>query len=210
MYFFSFRKDEAQLDILINNATIMHTNRAQTIDGFEMHFGVNHLGHFLLTNLLLNMLKATSRIITVSSWMHRWGQINKEDIMSTSQYSQWSAYSQSKLANVLFTRHLSKLINSTGVTVNCLCPGIVRPKADREKLLKQILMLPIFWFCKTAKSGAQTIITLALDQRLRNVSGKYFSKGKVHVESKIAQDDNLAEWLWCTSEQLTKLKNLKN
>lgn len=103
----------------------MATSKGQTKDGFEMQLGVNHLGHFLLTNLLLDMLKASapSRIIVVSSSLHKIGKINKDDLMSERSYWRWLAYGQSKLANILFVRELAKKLIDTGVTVNCLHPG---------------------------------------------------------------------------------------
>lgn len=98
-----------------------------TKDGFEMQIGVNHMGHFLLTNLLLDMLKASSpsRIINLSSIAHQWGAMNKEDLNSEKSYSKYTAYSQSKLANVLFTRALAKRLEGSGVTVNAIHPGLL-------------------------------------------------------------------------------------
>lgn len=120
-----FRQIENRLDILICNAGIMAIPRGVTENGFEMQFGVNHLGHFLLTNLLLDMLKASapSRIIVVSSSVHRIGKIYKEDLMSERSYWRWCAYGQSKLANILFVRELAKRLEGTGVTANSLHPG---------------------------------------------------------------------------------------
>lgn len=212
MYTFSFRKEETRLDILINNASIISSERKLTVDGHEMQFGVNYLGHFLLTNLLLDMLKANapSRIITVSSIVHYWGRISKTDIMSTRHYSKWGAYSQSKLANVLFTRCLSKLLQGSGVTANCLHPGIVQPDTHGWPVFYRLLLYPFFWFLKTTKSGAQTAITLALEQKLLYVSGQYFSECKPKKESKTSQDDTLADWLWNTSEQFTGLVKFSN
>lgn len=120
-----FHQIETRLDILICNAGIMATSKGLTKDGFEMQLGVNHIGHFLLTNLLLDMLKANapSRIIVVSSSLHKIGKIYKDDLMSERSYWRWLAYGQSKLANVLFVRELAKKLKDTGVTVNCLHPG---------------------------------------------------------------------------------------
>jgi NAD(P)-dependent dehydrogenase (short-subunit alcohol dehydrogenase family) len=120
-----FQEIESRLHILVCNAGIMAIPRSTTNDGFEMQFGVNHLGHFLLTNLLLDMLKmnAPSRIVVVSSLAHKIGKINKEDLMGEKSYGKWSAYGQSKLANILFSNELAKRLEGTGVTVNSLHPG---------------------------------------------------------------------------------------
>nr|CAI5845776.1 unnamed protein product [Callosobruchus analis] len=105
-----FKTKEKRLDILINNAGVMNTPHLKTKEGFEMQLGVNHMGHFLLTNLLLDVLKtsAPSRIINVSSTAHRRGKINKNDLNSDSTYNAFDAYAQSKLANILFTKELAK------------------------------------------------------------------------------------------------------
>lgn len=121
-----FHELESQLHILINNAGIMACPKALTKDGFELQLGTNHLGHFLLTNLLLDVMKASapSRVVTVSSILHRIGHIKKDDLNSEKSYWKWSVYGQSKLANILFTRELSKRLAGTGVTANCLHPGM--------------------------------------------------------------------------------------
>lgn len=124
--FCSFKKCETQLHILINNAGVMAIPERQiTKDGFEMQIGTNHLGHFLLTNLLLDTIKASApaRIINVSSLAHTFGKINCDDIQSEKSYARWTAYGQSKLANILFSRELAKRLKGTNVNVNSLHPG---------------------------------------------------------------------------------------
>ena len=122
-----FKVEQKKLDVLINNAGVMRCPRQLTNEGFEMQIGVNHLGHFLLTNLLLDTLKASapSRIVNVSSIAHTRGSIDTADLNSEKDYDPKKAYEQSKLANILFTRELSKRLENTGVTVNSLHPGIV-------------------------------------------------------------------------------------
>lgn len=128
-----FHLIETRLDILINNAGLL-SPLERTKDGFELNMGVNHLGHFLLTNLLLDLLKkaAPSRIVVVSSALHSIGTIDKENLNSEkSSANAWKLYGNSKLANILFTRKLSKILIGTGVTVNALCPGGVNTEATR-------------------------------------------------------------------------------
>lgn len=128
-----FHAAESRLDILINNAGVL-TPFEYTKDGFELNMGVNHLGHFLLTNLLLDLLKAAapSRIVVVASNLHKIGSIDKENFNSEKSFAgSWTAYGNSKLANILFTKKLAKMLGGTGVTVNCLCPGPVNTEASR-------------------------------------------------------------------------------
>lgn len=181
--------------------------RAVTKDGFEMTFGVNHLGHFLLTNLLLDVLRksAPSRIVNVSSRAHYFGSINRDDIMSIKYYHKWSSYCQSKLANVLFTRQLALLLQGTGVTANSLHPGVVKTELFRhQNILRHIYYLG-YPFFKTARSGAQTTLMIALDDKLFTTTGKYFSDCHIVNEAHNAKDDFTAEWLWKYSEKLTGL-----
>lgn len=129
-----FHELEAQLHVLINNAGVMAIPRATTKDGFEMQIGTNHMGHFLLTNLLLDLLKqsAPSRVVVVSSLFHWYGRINREDLNSEKSYWRWIAYGQSKLANILFTRELARRLEGSGVTANAVHPGAVRTELMRD------------------------------------------------------------------------------
>lgn len=128
-----FHDMEKSLHILINNAGVL-SPLGRTKEGFELNMGVNHLGHFLLTNLLLDLLKASapSRIVVVASDLHRIGNIDKENLNSEKSFAgAWKSYGNSKLANVLFTKELSRILQGSGVTVNCLCPGAVDTEATR-------------------------------------------------------------------------------
>lgn len=129
-----FHELESKLHILINNAGVMAIPKALTKDGFEMQIGVNHLGHFLLTNLLLDMIKksAPARIINVSSQAHIMGGIKKEDFNSEKSYSKWRVYGQSKTANILFTRELARRLEKDGITANSLHPGAVNTELQRD------------------------------------------------------------------------------
>ncbi|KAJ8962518.1 hypothetical protein NQ318_000909 [Aromia moschata] len=209
----TFKSEQDRLDVLINNAGVMNTPCSRTKEGFEMQLGVNHLGHFLLTNLLLDLLKksAPSRIINVSSLAHRRGHINKEDLNSDKKYDGWGAYAQSKLANILFTKELAKRLEGTGVTVNCVHPGLVDTEIIRHmsffnSWLAKIFVKPFAWpFVKNPKQGAQTSIFLALDGSVEKVTGKYFSNYKEDEVSEEAKDEGLAKWLWVVSEKWTRL-----
>ena len=127
---------EPRIDILVNNAGVMACPYSKTADGFEMQFGVNHLGHFLLTNLLLERMKKApaARIVNVSSMGHQWGKINFDALNPPPEkYSSWGAYMQSKLANILFTRSLAKRLQGTKVTANSLHPGAVKTELARHQ-----------------------------------------------------------------------------
>jgi retinol dehydrogenase 12 len=129
-----FHALESRLDILVNNGGLL-SPEARTEDGFEMNMGTNHLGHFLLTNLLLDLLKtsAPSRIVVVASNMHRIGKIAKENFKSEKSFpGTWTCYSNSKLANVIFTKELAKKLEGSGVSVNCCCPGPVETEVNRN------------------------------------------------------------------------------
>ena len=201
---------EPRLDILINNAGVMGCPYQKTEDGFEMQFGVNHLGHFLLTLLLLDRLKRSqpSRIINVSSSAHRMGsgKINFDDIHFEKSYSSWGAYFNSKLANVLFTRELSRRLEGTHVTVNALHPGAVTTELQRHSFLSSALFSPLLWYTfKTAEQGAQTSIHCAVSEEMEGVSGKYLKDCAIVEPSKGAQDDEAAKKLWDLSMKLVGL-----
>uniref|UniRef100_A0A182NH89 Uncharacterized protein n=1 Tax=Anopheles dirus TaxID=7168 RepID=A0A182NH89_9DIPT len=208
-----FLEEESRLDLLINNAGVMACPKALTKDGFEQQLGVNHLGHFLLTNLLLDRLKASppSRIINLSSLAHKYGKINRKDLNSEHSYNQVTAYCQSKLANVMFTRELAKRLQGTGVTAYAVHPGTVDTDLPRHmgsffflfdhKLVKPLLRVAF----KTPLSGAQTTLYTALDEDLALESGKYYADCREQKLSKYARNDELAAWLWEESARMTRL-----
>lgn len=211
----------------------MFLPRTESKDGFEMHLAI-YLGHFLLTNLLLDTLKlsAPSRIINVSCKSHRYAQINRFDLNLDKSYNQYQAYFQSKLANILFTRTLAKRLQSTGifeynicfffiygafnfiffgnnilgVTANSTNPGIIRIELGTHRPFIEILLSPLSLFMKTIESGSQTLIALSVDPDLAEVTGKYFVDCKIANESERAKDDETAEWLWEMSEIMTGLR----
>ncbi|XP_035511785.1 retinol dehydrogenase 12, like isoform X2 [Morone saxatilis] len=199
---------EPKLNILINNAGVMVCPYGKTADGFEMQIGVNHMGHFLLTHLLIDLIKrsAPARIINVSSMAHSWGSINLEDINSEKSYDKKAAYSQSKLANILFTRSLAKRLEGTGVTTYSLHPGVVQTDLWRHlNGLQQAVMKMVSPFTKSSAQGAQTSIYCAVEPSLEKESGGYYSDCAPAECSAAGKDDNVAQKLWELSCQLLSI-----
>ena len=207
-------KNEARLDVLVNNAGLFANTLTTTEDGFETSMGVNHLGHFLLTNLLLDLLKksAPSRIVVVSSIAHNspWFTttgFNFENMNGEIDYSPTKAYGQSKLANILFTRELARRLNGIGVTANSLHPGVIYTEINRNmSTLQSIFVNYIFpHFAKTSLEGAQTTIHVAVSEELDGVTGLYFADCKEKKPEKTALDDEAAKKLWQVSAELVGL-----
>ncbi|CAH1791844.1 unnamed protein product [Owenia fusiformis] len=211
-----FKQKEKNLHILINNAGVMWTPYQKTEDGFEMQFGVNHLGHFMLTTLLLDVIKASkpSRIINVSSLAHNGGTMDFDTISDPGEenYSKNSAYGSSKLANILYTRELAKRLKGTGVSVATLHPGVVDSELMRYvSYADHPIIRAIFWpvrsiFMKTTVQGSQTTLCCALNDDIPKLSGKYFSDCAVKEPSAAAQNDEDAKKLWDLSMKWTGLE----
>jgi NAD(P)-dependent dehydrogenase (short-subunit alcohol dehydrogenase family) len=203
-----FQARYPRLDVLLNNAGLVLDRRKVTPDGFEATFATNHLAHFLLTNLLLDLLKASgpSRVVNVSSEGHRLGSLDFLDDLQAERggYSGIKVYGNSKLANILFSRGLSKRLQGTKVTVNSLHPGVVRTGfgLNSEGIFKLLVKLTAP-FMLSAEGGARTSVYLASSPEVEGVSAKYFIKSKVARESKAAQSDEGAETLWRKSAELT-------
>lgn len=194
------------LDVLVNNAGVISTKRKETADGFELQFGVNHLGHFLLTVMVLPLVKkARGRIVVVSSGAHKVGRIRWDDLQLEKSYSTFGAYGQSKLANILFTRELARRLAGTGATANCLNPGAVGTNigVDRETGFGRTAMALAKLFFLTPEEGADTAIYLATSPEVSLVSGEYFYRRKIAKTSVRALDDADAARLWETSAALT-------
>ncbi|XP_017261834.1 retinol dehydrogenase 12, like [Kryptolebias marmoratus] len=201
-------KNEPKLNLLINNAGVMVCPYGKTADGFEMQIGVNHMGHFLLTYLLMDLIKrsAPARIVTVSSMAHSWGSINLEDINSEKCYNKNKAYAQSKLANVLFTRSLAKRLEGTGVTAYSLHPGVVQTDLWRHLSgPQQFFMKMARPFTKDSIQGAQTTIYCAVEPSLEKESGGYYSDCAPANCSVAGKNDKLAEKLWQLSCQMLSI-----
>ncbi len=208
---------EKRIDILINNAGIMMCPQMKTEDGFEMQIGTNHFGHFLFTNLLLDKIKACapSRIVTVSSLAHGDGKIDLDDIhFERRPYGRITSYSQSKLANILFTRELAKRLEGTGVTTYSLHPGVVNTELSRHiedmfgplKDIFRFISTPVVEFMlKSSRDGAQTSIECAVSEKVANQTGLYYSDCKVKKPKPQAEDDEMAKKLWDLSVKTVKL-----
>lgn len=191
--------------------------KMETKDGFEYQLGVNHLGHFLLTNMLLPLVNTQGgRIISVASAIHLLPgtTINFDDLQSTKEYDPWKAYAQSKLANVLFAYELSRRVATTGITVNALHPGVVATELGRYLLPDSQDSAP-WWstalvsfaknFALTPEQGAKTSVYLASSAEVAGVTGKYFDNCKPTTSSKVSYDADMARRLWDVSSELVGL-----
>ncbi len=197
-----------RLDVLLNNAGLILDHRLVTDEGFEMTFGVNHLGHFLLTDLLRERLiaSAPSRVVTVSSMAHRLvlGRLDGHDLQSP-QYKGFSVYSRSKLANALFSKELAKRLEGTGVTSNCLHPGSIHSGfgGDGDAAFMGALVSAFGWLVLASpRRGAKTSIHLASSPKLAGHTGGYYSHKLRMLPSRAARNDASAAWLWQESERL--------
>ncbi|NXO34647.1 RDH12 dehydrogenase, partial [Locustella ochotensis] len=204
-----FLAEEKELHVLINNAGVMLCPYSKTADGFEMHLGVNHLGHFLLTFLLLECLKqsAPARIVNVSSLAHHGGRIRFHDLHGEKSYNRGLAYCHSKLANVLFTRELARRLQGkfqrqVGFTANALHPGSVSSELVRHSFVMTWLWKVFSFFLKTPCEGAQTSIYCAVAEELDSVTGQYFSDCQPAYVSPRGRDDETAKKLWSVSCEL--------
>jgi len=199
-----------RLDVLINNAGCVTFTRSETVDGYERTFAVNHLAPFLLTNLLLPLIRrhTPARIVTVASRAHRDQRIDFGDVMSIRGYNARRAYGRSKLANILFTRALAKRLSGSGVTANALHPGIVATGLGQNnpfarvivRLIQGLRGIPV-------AEGARTTLYLATSDEVQNVTGEYFSECRPAplLTAPEAVDDSTAEQLWRVSEELVGL-----
>ena len=205
-----FKDQYSRLDVLVNNAGATFTERRQSIDGIEMTFALNHLGYFLLTNLLLDLLEKGSpaRIINVSSSLHKMGKLDFGDIPFDNGYTRSKAYQRTKLANIAFTYELARRLSNQKVTVNAMNPGLVATNvgnaaggftATVKGIVDKIGGI-------TPEEGARTIIYLASSPEVSGVSGRYFVKERSIPSSKTSYDLEFCQELWELSESLTASK----
>ena len=200
-----FKKSHARLACLVNNAGVLFRSRSETEDGIEATFAVNHLGYFLLTNLLLDLMaeSAPARIVNVSSEAHKYGAINFDDLQNEKNYRAFAAYSNSKLANVLFTYELARRLEGTQVTANCLHPGVVGTNLFRAlpKPLGALFRLVTL----SPEKGARTSVYLASSAEVEGVTGRYFVKKAATRTSSASYNEDTARRLWDASAKLTGL-----
>lgn len=197
-----------RLHVLVNNAGGIYGPRFLTVDGLELTFALDHLAYFLLTNLLLDVLRrsAPARIINVTSDAHRMGPINFDNLQGERRYFGLRAYGQARLANIMFTYDLARRLEGTGVTVNCVYPGFVRTNFGRHQAGIYGLFVAVFSsLMKTPEKGAETIIYLASSPEVESVSGKYFINNKEVRSSKASYDEAMTRRLWEVSAKLTGL-----
>ena len=193
-----------KLDVLVNNAGFISLDRQVTKEGLERQFGINHIGHFLLTTELVDVMDRGSRIVNVASGAHKTGKIHFDDINLTKGYNVIKGYSQSKLANVLFTRELARRLKDRGITVNCCHPGAVATNIgiDRDTGFGKTITSLLKPFFQTPAEGARTAIFLATDESVKDITGEYFYRCRIANSSRRSKDMELAKRLYEFSEQL--------
>jgi retinol dehydrogenase 14 len=187
-----------RLDCLINNAGVYCSNRQLTLDGFEMTFAVNHLAHFLLTNLLIDQIKQSDdgRIINVSSIAHQNAMLEWDNLNAEKYFDAYSSYALSKFANILFTKELAEWLNDTTVTTNALHPGVISTK---------LLMAGFSITGDSLKKGAQTSVHLATSDKVKKITGEYFVDSAISRSHPLTYDKNIFRKFWKISEELVGL-----
>ena len=197
---------EPRIDVLINNAGALFSNRQVTREGLELTFALNHMSYFVLTDALRERLiaSAPARIVSTSSSAHQQGgSLDFSDLQSAKGYGGLKVYGRSKLANILFTRELARRLSGTGVTANCLHPGAVATRFGESSggWVGGLLRVARLFFISPEK-GADTIIYLASSPEVEKTTGEYFVKRKVTQPSAAARDDEAAKRLWLESDKL--------
>lgn len=207
-----FKEQYQQLDILVNNAGVIVTSRQESVDGYEMTFALNHLGYFLLTNLLLDVLQSSSpaRIVNVASKIHPRSTIDFDDLQSKATYQFLDVYARSKLANILFTYELARRLEGSNVSVNAMEPGAVSTNLGRNNgLFWNLVGRFISRFLTTPEKGAEAIIYLASSPAVKDISGQYFNKDcQSDKSSQESYDEQVARRLWDESARLVGLTDV--
>lgn len=202
-----FKETHDRLHVLVNNAGLIMGKRVLTVDNLETTFEVNYLSQFVLTMLLLDTLKASgpSRIVNVTSDAHFSGRMDFDDLQEEKNYSAMRSYSQSKLAQVLFTYELAKKLEGTGVVVNAVHPGVVRTRWGDEGGIMGIGIRMARPFMISAEKGAETPLYLASSPEVEGITGKFWTKKEEKRSSKESYDENEARLLWITSARLANI-----
>jgi len=204
-----FTGKHAGLHVLVNNAGASYGRRRESVDGIEMTFSLNHLAYFLLTNLLLDTLKASApaRIVNVSSEVHRQVTLDFDDLQARQRFDGYRTYMRSKMANLLFTYELARRLEDTGVTVNAAAPGLVTTALGLQDGGMSALMKRVMnaLMGVSPEVGARAIIYLATSPEVEGLNGQYFAKNKVVASSAASHDQAAAARLWQISAELTGL-----
>jgi NAD(P)-dependent dehydrogenase (short-subunit alcohol dehydrogenase family) len=196
---------EPRIDVLINNAGALFSNRRVTPEGVELTFALNHMSYFVLTEALRERLiaSAPARIVSTSSTAHQGTKLDFNDLQSANGYGGLKVYGRSKLANILFTRELARRLAGTSVTANCLHPGVVKTRFGESSGGFAGLLIPFLRpFFISPEAGADTIVYLASSPDVAGMTGGYFAKRKLTEPSAAARDDAAAKRLWIESEKL--------
>lgn len=205
----AFRQQYDRLDVLVNNAGGFFNKREETVDGLELTFALNHLGYFLPTLLLLDMLQdaGEGRIVNVSSDAHQGAELDLDDLQLVHGYSAFKAYGRSKLANVYFTYELARRLADSDVTVNALHPGFVASNFGKNNGVVYTAIMTVLGKVagRSPAKGAETSIYLASSPDVAGVTGKYFKDCRETPSSDVSYDTAVAEQLWTISAQLTGL-----
>ncbi len=202
----AFQKKHTRLDVLINNAALITARRKLTDEGVEMQFFVNHLAYFLLTGLLLDVLRASApaRVVNVASTAHSRGVIDFDDLQLAEAYRGWQAYANTKLMNIVFTYELARRLEGTRVTANCLHPGVIHTNLMRSfSSVVQVAWNATSRFFKPPEDGAETPVFLASSPKVEGVTGKYFRRCEELGTSRVSYDKEVQRRLWKESERLS-------
>ena len=203
-----FKTQYDRLDVLVNNAGAIFTKKVNTVDGFERTWALNHNAYFLLTTLLQDILRSTggARVVSTASDAHRPGKMHWDDLQFERRGTKagWSTYCQSKLANILFTRELSRRLDGSGVTANCLHPGFVNTGFSRNNgSMARLLMTISRPFQRKDTKGAETVVWLAVSEEAEGLTGEYCYNCKPAKPTGRARNDDDAARLWGLSEEMT-------
>lgn len=203
-----FRATHNQLDVLVNNAGAVFPTYQRSVEGYEMTFALNHLGYFVLTTSLLDILENTphSRIVSTASDAYQMGNFNLSTVAKRDgKNAGWRAYGDSKLANILFTRSLAKRLKPHNTIANCFHPGYVASQFGLNqptRVASFLMTLSARLFARTVEKGAETLVFLATSPEAQSYQGEYFFDCGLHTRRSKAKDDDLAEGLWKLSEQI--------
>jgi len=207
----SYRNSYDRLDVLINNAAILTSSRRVAPDGYEMQFFVNHVAYFMLTNLLIDMLRASapSRIVNIASTAHSSGTLDFDDLQSEHNYKGWKTYANTKLANVVFTYELARRLEGSGIDANCVHPGVIHTNLLRNySMVLNLLFHALQFFFKKPEEGAATPVYVASSPELEGVAGRYFRNSAPMDTTEESNDRDVQQRLWDASEEISGCRGM--